>query len=489
MQAMQLICSGAPRSSNRGSITIGLVALVGVMPTFFSSGLAFAQQAAKSKAVSVVTGTATYRERIALSSDSVFEATLEDVSRGDARAEVIGSVRLERPGPVPIRFEIPYDSARIDTRHSYAVRARILVRDRLMFTTDRVSPVLTRGHGAQVTLLLVRAGGGETPGSELLGSLPASFVGDLPCADCPGIRYQLDLFTDGAFFLRMTYLGRGDDARYDDIGRWAVSSEGRTLVLHGGREAPMMFAIQDHDRLRKLDVEGRPIASKLNYDLVRSAEAQPIEPRLAMRGMYRYMADAGLFTECLTGRTLPVAQVGDNAALESAYAKTRRHAGEELLVNLEGRIAPRPKMEGEGTQPSLVVDRFIGVWPDETCGARTTTTSLENTYWKLARLGEVPIRVATEQREPHLILKSESRRVSGSGGCNRLIGSYELAGGRLTFGQLATTQMACQEGMDTEAAFMVALETVRTWRIAGQHLEMFDDAGQLVARFEARALP
>ena len=51
---------------------------------------------------------------------------------------------------------------------------------------------------------------------KILGQLPASFSGDLPCADCPGIRYQLDLFSDHVFFLRMIYLGK--DESFDDIG-------------------------------------------------------------------------------------------------------------------------------------------------------------------------------------------------------------------------------------------------------------------------------
>lgn len=48
-----------------------------------------------------VKGTATYRERIALTPDAVFEAMLEDVSRADAPAVVIGSVRIGKPGQVP----------------------------------------------------------------------------------------------------------------------------------------------------------------------------------------------------------------------------------------------------------------------------------------------------------------------------------------------------------------------------------------------------
>jgi META domain/Type III secretion system lipoprotein chaperone (YscW) len=43
-----------------------------------------------------LTGTATYRERIALPPDAVFEATLEDVSRADTPAEVVSMATLNR---------------------------------------------------------------------------------------------------------------------------------------------------------------------------------------------------------------------------------------------------------------------------------------------------------------------------------------------------------------------------------------------------------
>ena len=424
----------------------------------------------------------------ALPPDAVFEATLEDVSKADAPAEVLGQARIERPGNPPIRFAIPYDPARINPSHRYAVRARILVGGELFFVTDRSYPVLTGGQGNEVALLLRRAGssGPVGGGAGPLGNLPATFAGDLPCADCPGIRHQLELFPDQAFFLRMTYLGKGDDASFDDLGSWTIASDRRTLVLSGGREAPLKFAIKDANTLRQLDLEGREMAASRNDDLRRTQDLQPLEPRLLMRGMYTYFADVGRFTECLTRQNWPVAQEQDNAALESAYAKARRQPGEDMLVNLEGRVAMQPKMEGEGQQPTLVVERFIGIWPGETCGARFATEPLENTYWKLTRLGDAPVTVASQQREPHVILNPESRRVGGSGGCNRLVGSYELHGEQLAFGQMAGTMMACPEGNDTEQAFLEALGQVSKWKIVGQHLELFDAAGNLVARFEAR---
>jgi copper homeostasis protein (lipoprotein) len=206
-----------------------------------------------------------------------------------------------------------------------------------------------------------------------------------------------------------------------------------------------------------------------------------------MRGMYRYFADAGLFTECLTRRKWPVAQEKDNAALEAAYSKARLIPGEELLVNLEGQIATRPKMEGKGTQPTLVVERFIGVSPGETCGARFSSASLENTYWKLTRLADKLVTVPAKQREPHFVLDSKTKRITGFGGCNRFTGSYQRSGDRLTFGKMATTFMACPEGMEIERDFVATLEQVRSWKILGEQLELLDDNRGFLARFEARA--
>jgi putative lipoprotein len=72
---------------------------------------------------------------MALPSNAVFEATLEDVSKADAPAEMIGQARIEGPANPPIRLQITYDPSDIDPSHRYAVRARILVGGKPFFTT------------------------------------------------------------------------------------------------------------------------------------------------------------------------------------------------------------------------------------------------------------------------------------------------------------------------------------------------------------------
>ena len=65
-------------------------------------------------------------------------------------------------------------------------------------------------------------------------------------------------------------------------------------------------------------------------------------------------------------------------------------------MSLEGLIAPRPSMEAH--QPprlTLVVERFINVWPRESCGNALVDSPLRGTYWKLVRLSDTPVQVAS----------------------------------------------------------------------------------------------
>ena len=108
-----------------------------------------------------------------------------------------------------------------------------------------------------------------------ISELPATFIGVLPCADCPGIRYQLNLLPNHAFVSRMIYEERA--GRFDERGRWQLTSDGKTLVLQGKRGETEKFAVRAGGVLRKLDINGHGIDSGLNYDLKRAPKFTPIE--------------------------------------------------------------------------------------------------------------------------------------------------------------------------------------------------------------------
>ena len=115
------------------------------MIRFFGHGLAIHALAALAWAActpvwaGTLEGTAAYRERIALAPDAVFEAVLQDVSRADAQAEVLGRATIDPAGQPPFRFQIAYDAA-VQSGRRYVVRATVRHQGRLLFTTDRTYP-------------------------------------------------------------------------------------------------------------------------------------------------------------------------------------------------------------------------------------------------------------------------------------------------------------------------------------------------------------
>lgn len=76
--------------------------------------------------------------------------------------------------------------------------------------------------------------------------------------------------------------------------------------------------------------------------------------------------------------------------------------------------------------------------------------------------------------------------VSGSGGCNRLTGMASIDGDTISFGQMATTMMACPQAiMDQEQAFIAALTEARGWRIDPQtdRLDLLAKSGAVLVTF------
>lgn len=307
---------------------------------------------------------------------------------------------------------------------------------------------------------------------------PASFTGTLPCADCPGIDYRLNVFADQSFFLQTDYRDR-QPGRFYQLGRWQLHEQDTLVLL--SEQQNYRFAINDADRLTLLNQQGQIIDSDHNYQLQKNSRFKAIYPQLAMRGLYRSNADGSFFNECLTGQRWPVTTDADYPNLEKRYSEMQQQADEALLITANAAL-----LADNHHGSKLQINTFTGVWPGETCGRPGYKENLLDTYWKLTRLQNQPVLVSDGQREPSLTLSSgNDPRVSGSDGCNRIIGSFQLKANKLKFSKMASTMMACDGGMDTAQRYHGMLEQVRFWRIQGQYLELFDKDSKLLARFQA----
>jgi uncharacterized lipoprotein YbaY len=105
-----------------------------------------------------VTGSVTYRERIALPSSAVVTVQLLDISVQDAPATVLAEQVINANGQqVPFSFSLTYDTSRIMPNGTYSVRATIRDGDQLLFTTTETYLVITQGNPTNVEIVLQRA--------------------------------------------------------------------------------------------------------------------------------------------------------------------------------------------------------------------------------------------------------------------------------------------------------------------------------------------
>ena len=107
---------------------------------------------------SIVKGTVTYRERMTLPPDAVVEVWIADVSPLILGLPPLAEATVRPEGrQVPLPFELRYNPDRVDPKHDYVVKAAIRTGGEILFQTEAMIPVITKGHPLEVALWLIRA--------------------------------------------------------------------------------------------------------------------------------------------------------------------------------------------------------------------------------------------------------------------------------------------------------------------------------------------
>ncbi len=121
-------------------------------------------------------------------------------------------------------------------------------------------------------------------------------------------------------------------------------------------------------------------------------------------------------------------------------------------------------------------------------GGTTPQADLIDVHWRAVELSGMAVPALPDKREAYLVFGSDGR-LSGSDGCNRVTGTYKLKGDAVTFGQMASTQMACIDTPEIERRFHGALKGTGHWRIEGGRLQFYGATGKPLAVFEKGPRP
>ena len=185
---------------------------------------------------------------------------------------------------------------------------------------------------------------------QTLQPMQQSWRGVLPCADCEGIETTLFLNQDGTWIMNERYLNapKGTVA-FGSRGRWARTAE--KLVLTDDKGHKRYFRAKG-DKLEAQSPDGKPLSSGRRFMLEPIKAPLPATP-IAMRGMYIYTADVAIFTDCATGKRMPVA---NTVQLEQGYAAARGNSEKPVLISIKAHFTLEPNPDTEKLETVLVPD-------------------------------------------------------------------------------------------------------------------------------------
>lgn len=152
-----------------------------------------------------------------------------------------------------------------------------------------------------------------------------------------------------------------------------------------------------------------------------------------------------------------------------ALGSTRKLCGEEIMAQENLFLQLLPQIRSYRFSPNGQLELIYSKNDKEgkiTFIPESQFTPLHNSQWQLKSLGGVaPIAGEDQERMPNIQFNGD--RLAGTGGCNRLMGQFNLDGDKLTINeQMASTMMACPEPlMEQEQAFIRALTAAQKYQI------------------------
>ena len=105
------------------------------------------------------------------------------------------------------------------------------------------------------------------------------------------------------------------------------------------------------------EANGDRLVTENGTELVRAPKPDLIEGSFQLAGLYRDTPNGGLFAECLTGRTYPVAPKGAEPDLEHAWTEATPSRDAQLYVQVIGGFA-----DGE-----IRIEHFLSLSRDGAC--------------------------------------------------------------------------------------------------------------------------
>lgn len=336
-----------------------------------------------------------------------------------------------------------------------------------------------------VLVLMIFAMGCSGP-KHLAEKAESSYYGYLPCADCPGIYYEIDINPDFTYREKILYDGKTDQHLINE-GKYRITRDS-VIILRGKENQGMNHFAMKNGNLEMLSPSGEKFETGFpeRYILTREKHERVFEETTGTgfratgnepfwglqiefdnRIEFNALSAEGFeFTTTLPDpegpADLSLVKYSAEAVNGEFQATIKR---EECTDKMSGEVFPFTVFVAARRDHRESFRRFEG------CGEYLGPYRL-NDIWKLEEINDVPLTIPEAREHPVIHINLSGKKIYGYGGCNRFHGRAELVNNRLVTGAIASTKKAC---LDTQAIEERFLST-----ISGKTLDFEIDNSTLI---------
>lgn len=297
--------------------------------------------------------------------------------------------------------------------------------------------------------------------------------GMLPCADCPGIDYTLNLHAGGHYEETMVYQERSVTP-FKSEGAWKQGKDGLVTLQAAAGNVKQYFRFTGSQLIKldgdKKEIEG-PLADKFRLTRTPEGASKATQDRLSRGIVFAATGNEPFWSVELDDKGILYFKALDGPEVTGKAEKSSDRGSQQAPARYT--IAQADRNLSLEVVRRNCVDDMSGAQSDWSVTAVVRQDGREITYrgcgdymgdyrlhrvWTLREIDGQPILDQDyPDGVPTLELEMDEKRVSGFAGCNRYFGTFTLAGQMLSFSGMGSTRMACPQTMKLENQLLEAL--------------------------------
>jgi uncharacterized membrane protein/heat shock protein HslJ len=331
------------------------------------------------------------------------------------------------------------------------------------------------------------------------------FIGEIPCASCEAIVFEIQLNADNSYQQTLIYRGESKTAIVNN-GIFSISNEGIIQLDENAGSLNYLKAIPNG--LLLLDKNGKVIEGALatNYILIpknntsennETAGFQQILLKKQQEGIDFYATgnepfwslemdfDNLMRFKTMDGLVFNAPAVQPNLAQDHNVKRFRAitESGEIIIQIIESQCSDT--MADQKFPYQVIIDFKTSKETEYTnfkgCGMYVPDYRLTD-IWAIVEVNNTQINASNYQNNaPQLEINSFNKTVFGTDGCNTFRGSIVNEENKLFFGPMASTLMVCNENEEIATAINIALSKNRlTYSLIDNHLTIFSNQEKIM---------